>query len=108
MPSSLPLGGTNVLIGGALLFVGYLIKYRQWTWLISESTALMSPDGETALLTGSIIGNVTIVVGGTLLLVGTVQVLGLIGPLPDWILLLLLVGTTILVAPRLSYNLAPE
>lgn len=107
MPSPLTVGGTKVGLGGVLLLIGYLIKYQQWTWLISETTALVSPDDETALVVGSIVGNVSVVVGGTLLLIGSVQSLGLIGTLPDWILLLLLTGTTILVAPRLSYNLEP-
>lgn len=105
MPSSPTVGGTKVVLGGVLLLIGYLIKYQQWMWLISETTALVSPDDETALVVGSIVGNVSVVVGGTLLLIGTVQSLGLIGTLPDWILLLLLTGTTILIAPRLSYSL---
>lgn len=105
MPTPLTIGGTNLILGGVLLLIGYLIKFHQWTWLISETTALVSPDDETAPLVGSIVGNVSIVVGGTLLFVGIVQLLGLVGTLSDWILLLLLVGATVLVAPRLSYNL---
>lgn len=105
MPSPLTIGATKVVVGGVLLLLGYLIKYQQWTWLISATTALVTPDDETATVVGSLVGNVSGVVGGTLLLIGTVQSLGLIGTLPDWLLLILLAGTTSIVAPRLSYNL---
>jgi hypothetical protein len=101
-------GGGNLVVGGVLLAVGYLVKHRHWTWLISETTALVSQDDRTAPLVGSLVGNLSVTIGGVLVLVGSFQILGVLGDLPDWILLWLLAATTVLIAPRLGYDLGSE
>ncbi|MCL7417121.1 MAG: hypothetical protein M8354_04700 [Halalkalicoccus sp.] len=101
-------GGENLAVGGVLLLVGYLLKHRHWTWLISETTALVSQDDRTAPLVGSLVGILSMTIGGVLVLVGSFQTLGVLGDLPDWILLALLVATVVLVAPRLGYALGSE
>jgi fatty acid desaturase len=101
-------GGENVIVGSILLFIGYLIKYRRWTWLISEATSLVAADDETAPLIASLIGNISVVLGGILLVTGVLQALGVVTNLPDWVLLGIIAVATILVAPRLSYNLQSD
>ena len=101
-------GGENVIVGGILLFIGYLIKYQRWTWLISEATSLVAADDETVPLIASLIGNISVVIGGILLVTGVLQALGVGTNLPDWVLLGILAVATILVAPRLSYNLQSD
>lgn len=100
--------GLFLLVGAGLLVVGYLIKYRQWTWLISEATAVVAPDDAAAPLIASLVGNVTLVVGGTLVVLGGLQALALASAIPDWIVLLVLIATTVVLAPRLGYNLSSD
>lgn len=100
--------GENVIVGGILLFIGYLIKYRRWTWFISEATSLVAADDETAPLIASLIGNISVVIGGILLVIGSLQAIEVVTNLPDWVLLGILAVATILVAPRLSYNVQSD
>ena len=58
------------LVGSGLLLIGCPIKYRGWTGLISETTAIITPGGEGTAATADVIGNVTLVVGFALLLGG--------------------------------------
>ncbi|CDK39152.1 hypothetical protein [Halorubrum sp. AJ67] len=101
-------GSENVLVGGVLLLVGYLIKYRRWTWLISEATSLVAADDETAPVIASLIGNISVVIGAILLIIGSLQALRVVTNLPDWVFLGILAVATILVAPQLSYNLQSD
>lgn len=89
----------TALVGGAILAVGYLIKYRGWTFLVSESTALLSD--ETPPVYASLIGNVTLVAGGFVLALAALQVLGFATLLPGWLVALLFVAAIVVVAPRL-------
>jgi len=108
MVQALSTSATTLLIGTGILVVGYLIKYRQWTGLISETTAVISPDTETAPIIASLIGNVTLVVGVFVLMLGGLQIIGLATLLPGWLVLVLLVGSVVLITPRLSLVLDSE
>lgn len=97
-----PDGITTLLVGGVILGVGYLVKYRRWTGLISEATAIVSPTDETPPLVASLVGNVTLVVGGFVVVLGAFEILGLASQIPEWVVLLLLVGAVVLLAPRMD------
>lgn len=88
------------LAGGVILAIGYLIKYRGWTFLISESTAILPEEGLPVF--ASMIGNVTLVVGGFVLLLAALQVAGFASVLPGWLVALLLVAAVMVIVPRLS------
>lgn len=102
MAQSLPDGVLTLLVGAGILVVGYLIKYRQWTGLISEATAVVPAVAETAPLIASLVGNVTLVFGGSVLVLGGLGMPGFASYLPEWLVLLLLVGPVVFVAPRLD------
>ncbi|KYH26444.1 hypothetical protein HAPAU_15420 [Halalkalicoccus paucihalophilus] len=74
MAFGLTTGGGNLVVGGVLLVVGYLVKHRHWTWLISETTALVSQDDRTAPLVGSLVGDLSVTIGGVLVLVDSSQI----------------------------------
>jgi hypothetical protein len=96
----------TVLVGMGILLIGYLIKYRGWTGLISETTAMVTPGGEGTAVAAGVVGNVTLVVGEFVLVLGGLEAVGLAALLPEWvILLLLLVGAVVLIAPRLDPTL---
>ncbi|UPW00260.1 hypothetical protein M0R88_17340 [Halorussus gelatinilyticus] len=91
---------TTLLVGAAVLLVGYLVKYRGWTSLIAGVAPL---DAETPLpVFVSYVGNVTLVAGGFVVCVGLAQALGVLSLVPGWLRGALFVAVVVLVAPRLS------
>ena len=108
MVQSLPAGVLTVLVGVGILLIGCLIKYRGWTGLISETTAIVAPGEDGTAVTAGIVGNVTLVVGGFVLVLGGLEAVGLAAFLPEWVVPLLLVGAVVLIAPRLDLALDTE
>jgi hypothetical protein len=90
-----------------ILVIGYLVKYRGWTGLISETTAVVSPGGG-ASATAGIVGNVTLVVGGFVLVLGGPEAVGFAALLPERFVLVLPVGSVVLLAPRMGLALDSE
>ena len=97
-----------MLVGVGILLIGYLIEYRGWTGLISETTAIVTLSEDGTAVTAGIVGNVTLVVGGFVLVLGGLEAVGLAALLPEWVLPLLLVGAVVLIAPRLDLALDTE
>ncbi|MFC4450231.1 hypothetical protein [Halorussus aquaticus] len=90
----------TLLLGAAIVAVGYLVKYRQWTTLVVGSAPFDSTDPSPVF--ASYAGNVTLVAGGFVVCMGVAQSLGLLALVPGWLQGLLFVGAVVLVAPRLG------
>lgn len=105
MAQFLPAGVLTELVGTEIVLIGYLIKYRGWTSLVSETTAVVTPGEEGTGVTAGIVGNVTLVVGGFVLVLGGLEAIGLAALLPEWFLLVLLIGSVALFAPRMDLAL---
>ncbi len=95
----------TLLAGAAILLVGYLIKYRGWTSLVA---GVGFADGASSPAVAAYAGNVTLVAGGFVILVGAVQALGLLHLVPGWLQAVAFVAAVVVVTPRLGVRPATD
>jgi hypothetical protein len=97
-------GPTALVVGVVVLLVGYLIRYRRWESLVAgSSTYDQVPPG-----TVSVVGNLTLVTGGFVVVLGLLELAGVADRVPDLAWLVALLATLAVAVPRLPVDATGE
>jgi hypothetical protein len=91
---------TTFAAAAVVLLVGYLIRYRRWESLVAGGSLY----DRVPPVTVSLVGNVALVAGGFVAVVGALQVAGVADRVPELAWLAAFLATLTVAVPRLPLD----